>query len=189
MRVFKYFNNTSFIGFVIILFSHEILLFFAPNYLNIINLIPVLLPTIILTGCSYFVGLGIHIHKKSKLFLISSFIALVINTVSSYFFAIEFGLIGIAYGSLLSSLIWILIEQYFNFKLINLKLKLHYLIYIIFAFLALGKLTNQIDNIEFDLLFRILLKSILACLIFTLIVLINREIRTYLSVLKTKYFN
>ena len=190
MRVFKYFLIlASLIGFVLALFSIEILLFFAPNYLNVINLIPVLLPTIILTGCSYFVGLGIHIHKKSKLFLISSFIALIVNIVTSYFFAIQYGLIGIAYGSLFSSLIWIFIEQYFNTKLINLRLNIHYLIYIIAAFLALGRLSNFINNFEQNILFKISIKLLIITIIIICLIITNKEIKAFVLKVKNKYFS
>ena len=189
-RVFKYFILfSSIIGSLIAIFSNEILLVFAPNYLNVINLIPVLLPTIILTGCSYFVGLGIHIHKKSKLFLISSFIALIVNIATSYLFAKQYGLIGIAYGSLISSLIWITIEQYFNTKLINLRLNIHYLIYIILAYFALGRLSNLINNFEQNILIKVSIKLLIISIILICFIVTNKEIKVFILKAKNKYFS
>ena len=74
----------SIITTLTILFTKEILLFFAPAYLNVDTTIYFILPSVTFGGLSYFFGIGMHIIKKTKYFIISSFLSFITNLGNLY---------------------------------------------------------------------------------------------------------
>lgn len=120
---------------LIMLFGKELFLFFAPDYLNVLNVTYVIVPSTLVAGCHYFYSLGINIKLKSKFFLFSSGAAFLVNFGLSWWFVSHIGLYGIAAGSLISIIVWVLIDYYVSKRLVNIRF---HLIYLLLALVTLG---------------------------------------------------
>jgi O-antigen/teichoic acid export membrane protein len=116
-KAFKYYLiGFGFLCFSVILFTKELLLFFAPKYIDIELIIYPLLLSSLVAGCSYFFGLGVQIRKNTYLMIVSSCAAFTVNVVISYVATLYLGLFGIVLGTLVSSVVWVVIEYFLSKK-------------------------------------------------------------------------
>lgn len=163
----------------LIIFSKELLLIFAPDYLNVEYLIYILVPITVMGGLSYFFGLGMHIVKKTKYFIYSSFISFIVNVFFSSVLSYYLGIIGIIIGSFLAILSWISVEYYFSKKISGLEFNFSWLFaflgtMIFVSFLTMG--LNKLDNMFIS----ILIKSIAVVLTFGMLFL-DQKIRNFIK--------
>jgi len=158
----------SILAFCIMLFNKEVILFFAPSYLNIESIVYIVIPTGLIGGTSYFLGLGLHINKKTIYFIYSALISFLVNVTVSIFLAKHFGLIGIAIGSLFAILAWVLAEYYFSFKFVKLKFRIFFLFMTFVALLLFGGLMKMFNFYVADLFTAIVIKLIIVILLFGL---------------------
>ncbi len=133
-----YLTGFSLVALLITLFSKEIIIFFAPDYLNVEALVYFMLPTTLIGGLAHFMGLGIIVSKKSSYFIISALISFVINVSVSYILALYLGLYGIVIGSFVAILSWVLIEYRISHHLAGIVYQVRY---ILFSLLGLGFLS------------------------------------------------
>jgi O-antigen/teichoic acid export membrane protein len=121
-KAFNYYLlGFGFLCFIVVLFSKELLLIFAPSYLNVETVIYPLLISTWIGGLSYFFGLGIQVAKKTIFLVYSSFISFIVNVGLSYLLTLQFGLIGVILGTLTATLVWIFVEYYFSKKVYDLS--------------------------------------------------------------------
>lgn len=163
-----YLSVFTILGSLIIFFSKEILLFLAPDYLNIINQIILIIIAVIIGGTSHFFGLGLHILKKSKFFMISAIVSFLVNVISSIILLRFFGLNGIILGSILSTLTWVFVDYYNSYKKSKISFNYYRLFYSILIILLCGLITFKIDNLlvfSIEIKFSILLLVIVVSLI------------------------
>lgn len=161
----------SLLGLCLMLFTKEMILFFAPNYMSVEPIIYIVIPSVVIGGATYFLGLGIHIVKKTTFFIYSSFISFVINIIASIFFVNFFGLIGIAIGSLIAITSWVLIEYYFSLKLAKIHFNFYAIIIILITMLLCGYLTHRLNSYTSSLAIGILIKLGLIAIISSLLFL------------------
>lgn len=124
----------------VVLFTKELLLFFAPNYLDVELIIYPLLFSSYVAGCSYFFGLGVQIKKNTYLMIVSSLAAFVVNVLVSYYATQFFGLIGIVIGTLTSTIVWVITEYQMSKKstLLHFDLKKLWLALLLLISISIG---------------------------------------------------
>lgn len=171
------------LAFIVILFSKELLLFFAPAYLNVEPLIYITIPTILAGGANYFCNLGIHITKKSHLLIYSAMISFFVNVISSIFLTDYLGIYGIALGSLIAVLTWVSVEYYLSYKVSKIKFKLSYIFISTLLLILFGTIVTFLNNSINETLFLMFLKCIFISII-SLILLSNKKIRLNIKSLK-----
>lgn len=136
-RVKELFNNVfelyvflgSFTIFGIYIFREDLLQFFAPNYLESMHVITILLIYNFVMGFTYVFTIGIQITKNTKLISTSAIFAISINIIISILLVNNMGLEGIAIGSLLGAFVWIIIQHIYSQKFY--KVKYSYLTFVI----------------------------------------------------------
>ncbi len=107
--------------FVLFLFRKELILIFAPDYMESYRLISILSLFLIVHGAMFFYGLALHIKNKAKYLTISSVFSVVINLVVSVVLLNFIGLEGIAWGTLVGSFSWIAIQYYLCNRIYEIK--------------------------------------------------------------------
>jgi len=174
---FKYYLLIfSVVAFIIMLFNQELILFFAPDYLDIENVVYIIIPTSLVGGAAYFFGLGIHISKKTSYFLYSSVISFVINVLVSILLTYYLGIMGIALGSLIAIFSWVIIEYYFSYKLEEIKFNLLMLLTSVLVLLAAGFLISKFNLLFSDIYIGVMMK-ILAMFVLIGLMLLNTKLR------------
>ena len=171
------------VAFIIILFSKELLLFFAPAYLNIETIIYITVPTILVGGANYFCNLGIHITKKTHYLIYSAIISFFVNVISSVFLTNYFGIYGIALGSLIAVLTWVSIEYYFSYKVSKIKFNLSYMYISIILLILSGFLISLLNNSINESQSIFYIKCIFISIIFV-IFLFNKKVRLVIKSFK-----
>ena len=106
---------------LIIIFTKEILLIFAPDYLNIELFVYIILMASQVHGLNNFFGLGILVSKKSHYSAISIIASVVVNVLVSILLTWQFGLIGIVIGTYVAILSYVLVDKLITQKIINLR--------------------------------------------------------------------
>ena len=155
--------------FIFFTFNNELIQVFAPAYNKSSLVIFFLSISIIFIGFNnLFYNTGLHILSKTRYISIASIVSLVSNVFISLMLVNHFGIYGVALGTLIGSIIWLIIQFSFNRKFFdihfNLTKPMLYLIILscTFLFFNLNEFVN--DSIQYSGL--ILLKII--CCILTL---------------------
>lgn len=147
----RMFNGYVIAGFMmvafIIIFRHELLRIFAPDYLAAGEIIAILAVFNFLTGFVYVFTIGIQLSKKSWAISISAGIAVIVKVILSILLVERFGIEGIATASLIEVLIWIAIQHYFSQKFRRIPFN-YYILLFILLFYPLTMLTQAIEESE-----------------------------------------
>ena len=99
------------IAFIILgflFFYRDLLALMAKNkdYFDGLAVVPVLTLSFMVMGMNYFVGIGLFLKNKMHLFLIPSLAAVILNIIMNYFFIPLWGMMGAAYSTLISQVIY-----------------------------------------------------------------------------------
>ena len=107
-----------FVGIIggMILFRKEIILLFAPAYMDAYNTIFWVLLSNFVMGLIYVLSLGIQIVRKSKFLSIAAIISISANFFVSLILVKVVGIEGVAIGTFVGAMIWIGIQHYFSQK-------------------------------------------------------------------------
>jgi O-antigen/teichoic acid export membrane protein len=104
-----------FVGFLFV-FSKDIILLFAnENYIDSHIVVPWLAISIIFSGITNFAP-GIFIEKKTKYILYINIFSFLLNIILNFILIIKFGLLGAAYSTAISSLVYFLLYYYIGQK-------------------------------------------------------------------------
>jgi O-antigen/teichoic acid export membrane protein len=123
-RVHHFYYIVSTIMLVgLLLFRKELIGIFAPDYMKSYNVIGILGAQLIINGTIYFYSLGIHIKKRTKYLTYSGIISIIANIIISISLVKNYGIDGVAFGTLISSIIWVIIQFYFSHKLYPIPFK------------------------------------------------------------------
>lgn len=128
-KVKEFFNNVFklyiYLGcyaiFGIYIFREELLQFLAPNYLESMDLITLLLIYNFVMGFNYVFTIGIQITKNTKVITTAAIFAISTNIIMSIFLVNDMGIEGIAIGSLLGAFLWIIIQHIYSQKYYKIK--------------------------------------------------------------------
>lgn len=144
--------------FIIVLFTKEILLLFAPRYLNTEKYIYISLLTTQIKGLGIFYGLGMLITKKTYYELISVLSSVFINITISILLVDIMGLYGIIFGTLFGIIFYALIDRHITKKIIKIKFKIknEMLVILIISLIIFGVI--QFNNLEISLFKGIIFK-------------------------------
>ena len=108
--------------FALFIFRKELILIFAPDYMDSYRIISILCLFLMVHGTIFIYGLGLHIKNKTKYLTYSSLVSVIINIISSVILVHYVGLDGIAWGTLIGSSIWVIIQ----YQLCNKHYKIPY---------------------------------------------------------------
>lgn len=108
--------------FILFIFRKELIMIFAPDYMDSYRIISILCLFLMVHGTIFIHGLGLHIKNKTKYLTFSSLISVIINIISSIILVNYIGLDGIAWGTLIGSTIWVIIQ----YQLCNKHYKISY---------------------------------------------------------------
>lgn len=174
-----------------VLFTKELLTFFAPRYLNTEKYVYMSLITSQIKGIGMFYGLGMLITKKTYYELISVSISVIFNVIVSVFLVEKLGLYGIIFGTLIGVVFYVMIDRYNSRKIANLEFALKNEIITILIILTFTVVVIEFNHIEISVVKGIIIKC---AFIFTIptILLSNAKIRNKFKSLlkKTKlHFN
>jgi O-antigen/teichoic acid export membrane protein len=98
----------AFIILAFLFFYKDLLALMAKNkdYFDGFAVVPILTLSFMVMGMNYFVGIGLFLKNKMHLFLIPSLAAVVLNIIMNYFFIPIWGMMGAAYSTLISQIIY-----------------------------------------------------------------------------------
>jgi len=98
----------AFIILAFLFFYRDLLALMAKNkdYFDGFAVVPILTLSFMVMGMNYFVGIGLFLKNKMHLFLIPSLAAVVLNIIMNYFFIPLWGMMGAAYSTLISQIIY-----------------------------------------------------------------------------------
>ena len=98
----------AFIILAFLFFYRDLLALMAKNkdYFDGFAVVPILTLSFMVMGMNYFVGIGLFLKNKMHLFLIPSLAAVVLNIIMNYFFIPIWGMMGAAYSTLISQIIY-----------------------------------------------------------------------------------
>jgi O-antigen/teichoic acid export membrane protein len=107
-RMFSYYSaGATVLVTAIAMFRTEIINLFAPGYSEAYNTIAVLCLYNIVAGSVYVLTLGLHITEHTRYIVGPGILSVVVNALTSIALVRTIGLEGIAYGSLLGSIVWV----------------------------------------------------------------------------------
>jgi O-antigen/teichoic acid export membrane protein len=154
------------------LMRSEIITIIAPAYSESYNIISILCLFSVINGSIYFYSLGIHIKEKTKFLTYSAALSIVINIVSSIILLQVMGIDGVAWGTLIGSLVWVSIQYYVSHKLLPIRYNHMYPVIGIIAFIITFALSSFIDDLGLSIF--ITLPTKCAILFIPLAVIIRR---------------
>lgn len=158
---------------IFFIFNKELINLFAPSYNAALFVIFFLSMSIIFIGFNnLFYNTGLLILSKTKYITYASLVSLFTNITISILLAPEYGINGVAFGTLVGSIFWISLQYYFNRKIYKIDFKL-FLPFKLILFLCLTfyifNLNSEIDyflNSFEGIIFKILASVILLVLCF-----------------------
>lgn len=167
--------------FGIYIFREELLQFLAPNYLESMDLITLLLIYNFVMGFTYVFTIGIQITKNTKVITAAAIFAIFSNIIISIFLVNDMGIEGIAIGSLFGAFLWIIIQHIYSQK--YYRIKYSYLT-LIMTILILMFCILFCENYEFGEN-SILSKSIILILVLIILIIpvnkINSNTKNYIK--------
>lgn len=144
-NTFKSVHNLFFIfGFVVLfvlfLFRKELILIFAPDYMDAYRIISILSLFLLIHNTMFFYGIILHTQNKTKYLSIASLYAVIINLIVSFILLKFIGIEGVAWGTLVGSFSWIAIQYYSSNKIqkIDFNYFLSFGVIIMLLFTAFG---------------------------------------------------
>ena len=153
--------------FAFFTFNNELIQVFAPAYNKALLVVFFLSISIIFMGFNnLFYNTGLHILSKTKYITYASFVSLGANVLFSLLLVSNYGIYGVAFGTFLGSVIWLVIQYIYNRKLFNIHFRLikpiFYFIILSCAFLVFNLSEFVIDSIEYS---RLILLKITCCVV------------------------
>ena len=137
--------------FALFMFRKELIMIFAPAYMDSYRIISILCLFLIVHSAMFLYGLGLHIKNKAKYLTISSLGSIVINIISSIILLNYIGLEWIAWGTLLGSFIWIILQYQLCNRDYNISynylLAIGVVLFLIFTMFAVEYFDFQFKNI------------------------------------------
>lgn len=118
-----YFIVSTILLVSLFLFRKELIVIFAPDYMEAYNVIGILGAQLIINGTIYFYSLGIHINKKTKYISYSGIVSILINVVLSILLVRNYGINGVAIGTLVGSIVWVIIQFFYSQKELHIPFK------------------------------------------------------------------
>ncbi|MDF2438534.1 MAG: conserved rane protein of unknown function [Bacteroidota bacterium] len=144
------------------IFRRELILFFAPDYLESYNTIGILGLFNFVSTFIYIYSLGLHIKNQTKYLTISAIASIIANVFFSVLLISLIGADGIAWGSLAGSVIWVALQLYFSQKHYFIDFNFTLTIGIMATLLGVMFLTSSLDFILGpDLIIGFISKSII----------------------------
>lgn len=119
-----YFIASTIVLVALLLFRNELIIIFAPDYQNAFNVIGILGAQLIINGTIYFYSLGIHIKKRTKYITYSGIISIIVNVGLSLILVRNYGIDGVALGTLGGSVVWVFIQYFYSQKLLFIPFKI-----------------------------------------------------------------
>jgi O-antigen/teichoic acid export membrane protein len=123
------FNNLSFFLFFLsvglILIKDILILFFAPSYRVVSQIMPFLVFIPLLYSLAEITGLGISFKKKTYLGLVVSSISAIVNLIGNYFLVPLYGAKGAAVSTCIAYLFLFILRTLFSIRLFPMKLQIN----------------------------------------------------------------
>ncbi|HAW52361.1 MAG TPA: hypothetical protein DCX54_08560 [Flavobacteriales bacterium] len=132
----------SYILFTVVLFRKELIFFFAPDYFDALNVVLILSLANVINGLGPIYAVGIHLKKTSGDFVKAAFISIPVNIVLSVLLVREFGIEGVAFGSLFGAFLWTFLRYRMGQKRLEIEFNFHPVIYLV-IFLIFATLLSQ----------------------------------------------
>jgi O-antigen/teichoic acid export membrane protein len=111
----------AFIILGFLFFYKELLSFVAKNkdYFEGLKVVPVLALSFMVMGMNYFVGIGLFLKNKMQNFIVPSIIAVILNITMNFFLIPVWGMMGAAYSTLFSQIVYTVILTVISGKQFN----------------------------------------------------------------------
>ncbi len=169
------------VTFGLFVFRKELIIFFAPTYFDSYELIGILGIVNFFNTSIYFYSLGLHIMQKTKTLIIAATVSILFNVTFSLLLIPHFGINGIGWGSLIGTIVWVVIQYFFSQKIYFINFNIKYVIFFTsFTFISFC-LINWIDSsFVYDFFTGFGIKSIL-CTILSVFSIIFFKKNGYLS--------
>jgi O-antigen/teichoic acid export membrane protein len=151
IKTYRLVHNVYFFVTLILLsslfiFRKELIIFFAPDYLESYNLIGILAVAYAVNGSIYIYSLGLHIKKKTKYLTTSAILSIITNLVSSIFFIKIMGIDGVAWGTLIGGVVWVISQLYYSQKAFYIKYDFLYSLFVIILLIVIMFSIPMIEN-------------------------------------------
>jgi O-antigen/teichoic acid export membrane protein len=159
---------------VLFIFRNELIAFFAPTYQDSYEIIAILSLYIIVNTSIFFYTLGLHIMSKTKFITLSVVVGVLVNILVSVVLLNYIGIEGIAYGTLISTIVSVAILYYYSNKYFPVNFNLLLSFSVMGALFLLIFITPYIDDFfGVDIVLTIILKCLISIAILALIYLIG----------------
>jgi O-antigen/teichoic acid export membrane protein len=172
--------------FIFFTFNNELIQLFAPAYNRALLVVFFLSISIIFIGFNnLFYNTGLHILSKTKYITYASLFSLSSNVFFSLLLVNDYGIYGVAFGTFLGSVIWLVIQYIYNRKLFNIHFNLTkpilYFIILCCSFLVFNLSEMVNNNLQY---YSLIFIKIVACLV--IMIYSYFEIRKYQKSNSTK---
>jgi len=139
-KIYQYSHYLFIPGFLFMIFfsGYLVQIFGGEKYVNAIPLIPIITISTLIYGIMGLNGMGYTISRKTYLITFISLLSIILNTCINYILALNFGIIGVAIGTLCVACFTSILYTYISERLypFNLKIKQAILIYFIVILLS-----------------------------------------------------
>lgn len=132
-----YFTVSLVLISALLFFRKELILFFAPSYMEAYNIIGILALAYAINGSIFVYSLGLHIKKETKYLTSSAIISVFTNVISSVVLMKIIGIDGVAWGTLIGAFMWIFSQHYYSQKVYPIKFNYRYAIGVILTIAGL----------------------------------------------------
>jgi O-antigen/teichoic acid export membrane protein len=165
---------TVILSVFVMLLREELILFFAPDYMDIYTLIGIVMALNIVSGSVYVFTLGLHITKKTKYLSWAAVISIITNVAASIPLYFIYGMNGIALGSVIGALVWVAIQFYYAQQHFKIDFKWFFSLLCLGVFAIIFFATPILDKwLNFGLIADAAIKLIIGTL-FSLIILLPK---------------
>lgn len=155
----------GFILFSVLLFRKELLAFFAPDYTDSLNIIVLLSLSSVINGLGPIYAVGIHLEKKSRDFVKAALVSIPLNIILSLLLVQNYGVEGVAIGTLAGSIMWTYLRYHFGQKRLKVSYRFRPLYYllplIILSIFASHYLDLSISNLAMKIILCIIFAALL----------------------------
>jgi O-antigen/teichoic acid export membrane protein len=182
-ETYKKIHNVFFLSGLIIttglfIFRKELILFFAPDYLESYNTIGILGLFNFVSTCIYIYSLGLHIENRTKYLTRSAIASILANVFFSILFIYLIGTDGIAWGSLIGGIVWVLFQLYYSQKYYFINFNFSISIGTMLLLFCILFSTSSLDFfLGSDLIVGIIVKSVVMLLLILIVYLITKKFK------------
>ena len=120
----------------VILFRKELILFFAPDYMDSFNVLVLLAISNTVNGLGPLYAFGIHLRKKSGDFVKAALLSIPVNIVLSIALVRNFGPLGVAFGTMAGTILWTFLRYHYGRKYIDVSFSFRPALYVIISVIA-----------------------------------------------------